>query len=131
MRFDIELAFKIALQDLGLAPDYKLLLSAEIPSLKIYGTNDLGTACRFERAIWIQKGLKDLKTVKILLHESRHLYQMEILKLKLPDDRLFMEEDAGNWASENLLKYYQVAKNGKALNGLEAIKAGINLYKEL
>jgi len=38
-----------------------------------------------------------------MLHESRHLYQMEKLKLKLPADRLKMEKDSELYANKNII----------------------------
>ena len=117
------------LTNLGLDPgEYELILTDKIPAK---GNNNLGTVCIFDKKVWVKTGLSDLKTVFILLHEIRHLHQMEKLGWHLPGDKEKMEKDANKWAEKNISKYYCISVNGQELTGIKAIRFALKNYKNL
>lgn len=119
----INLVFKKALEDLGLDPDeYKLILTKDIPILGI--NNAIGTACRMDKKIWIKDSLSLKESIKIMLHEVRHLWQFEN-GYKYPKDKKKMEEDANLYAAKNVIKFYLTVKYGiDELSDLEAMILG-------
>ncbi len=126
---DLNLVFKIALEDLGLNPDeYRFELTRDIPALDI---NALGTACKTDRKIWLKENLSWKEIIKIMLHEIKHLEQMKIKGWHLPGDKKKMEEDADLYAVKNVIRFQLIARCGIKKVDLRSILSGIKFYKEI
>lgn len=130
---DFKLIFEKTMESLGLDPgQYKLSFTGvdQIKDLGAGSSNPWGLACGSKKTIWVKDSLNDLETIRVLLHEAKHLQQMA-QGYSLPQDKDFMERDANEYAAANLMDSYLLAKFGKALSGMELIKAGFELIRTL
>lgn len=125
------LIFNKTMESLGLDPgQYKMEFAADLSDLIAGRGVPWGVACNKKRTIWVRNDLTEMETVKVILHEVRHLRQHKE-GYQHPQDKSFMEADANEYAAANLTDSYLLAKFGKVLSGMELIRAGFELIRTL
>ena len=124
----LKLIFKKALEDLRLNPEeYRLILTGDIPAL---GINALGTACRVDKKVWLKDNLSLKDTIKIILHEVKHLAQFK-QGYRHPRDTKKMELEANLYTIENVIRFQLIAKCGDSEPGLRSMLIALQFFKTL
>lgn len=128
---DFQLIFDKTLENLGLDPgEYKMEFTGDLSNLTAGSSKSWGLACGKVKVIWIKNNLSEMEAIRVILHEAKHLAQFK-QGYQYPEDKDFMEKDANEYAAQNLMEAYLIARSGRVLKGMDLIRVGFDLFRNL